>query len=118
MAHYKRPHVIYEPAEDVFINVHEAVIGGIVIPAGFRFDGASIPRFLRWWKDRAALGLVATMVHDWLYRHRGKVQGLSLSRKKVDKIFYRDMLRDHVPKRRARIAYIGVRIGGFKAWRD
>lgn len=38
------------------------------IEAGFEWDGASIPSFLRWWKSKwAKCSLEGTLVHDALY---------------------------------------------------
>jgi hypothetical protein len=41
------------------------------IPAGFRWDGASIPNILHWWERPWADWLVIpSLVHDYLYRYR------------------------------------------------
>ena len=59
--------------------------GGIVyqVPAGFRWNGASIPFFLWWWVSPwSAWVVLASCVHDWLYTTR------TLSRRDADRILY------------------------------
>jgi len=43
------------------------------IPKGFETDIASVPRLLRWLYDRADMGLVAPVVHDYLCELNGSV---------------------------------------------
>jgi hypothetical protein len=73
------------------------------IPSGFRYDGASVPRFL--WSVTGitpdGLHRAATLIHDYLYVNR--IHGLS--RRQVDKLFYEQMLKLGVPKRKALIMY-------------
>ena len=42
------------------------------IPKGFRFDGASVPRFLWWWLPPIADYMPAVVVHDYLYQNGPK----------------------------------------------
>jgi len=61
----------------------------ILVPAGFRYDLASVPRFL--WRLIAPfeLGLAAATVHDWLYRNGGVVRSRTwrLTRAESDWVF-------------------------------
>ena len=40
-----------------------------VIPAGFQFDGASIPKFLRAFFSPVGVLLVGGLVHDYMYKY-------------------------------------------------
>ena len=87
----------------------------LVIPAGFKSDGASVPRFF--WRSVFPPGdsraLTAAFAHDYVYRthHEG------WTRKMADDMFY-DLLReDRVPWFNAQAAYWGVRLFGFSSWK-
>ena len=41
----------------------------IIVPKGFLFDGASVPRFLWWLLSPVDLLLIPGLVHDYAYRH-------------------------------------------------
>ena len=41
----------------------------VVIPAGFEFDGASIPRTFRWLLSPVGLLLIPGLIHDYAYLH-------------------------------------------------
>ena len=59
---------------------------GVDVPAGFEFDGASVPR-LFWWLLPPLSGesAEAAALHDYLYTHRGHVEPFCLSRMLCDK---------------------------------
>lgn len=40
----------------------------VTVPAGFIFDGASVPRVPGIWEAFGDYGLEAACIHDWLYR--------------------------------------------------
>ena len=87
-----------------------------VIPRGFESDGASVPRFF--WRlvcpplDHRAVR--AGVAHDWIYR----TQPVDWSRKEADKMFLCFLIEDGLPPVRARLAYWGVRLGGWRAWNE
>lgn len=87
-----------------------------VIPAGFESDGASVPRFF--WRivcpptDPQAVR--AGVAHDWIYR----TQPEGWTREEADKMFYDLLVEDGMLRCRARLAYLGVRIGGWRAWNE
>ena len=85
----------------------------LIIPSGFKSDGASVPRFF--WRivfppgDSRALR--AAFAHDYIYRTHPE----NWKRKEADKMFY-DLLReDGIGLFPALRAYWGVRLFG-KRW--
>ena len=87
-----------------------------VVPKGFDFDGASVPRIFRVsvcapLDPEAARGGCA---HDWIYRTQPK----GWTRATADLMFLCFLIEDGMPVHRALKAYIGVRIGGWIAWRE
>ena len=63
-----------------------------VIPKGFQFDGASIPKFLHTWLSPTGVLLMGGLVHDYAYKYatlRGKDGGTwgKMNQKEADQIF-------------------------------
>lgn len=88
------------------------VYNDIVVPAGFIYDGASVPALITnilpkigYKYDRASC------LHDWLY---ATADIHKISRKDCDEIFYEAMLSDKVNKNLARLIYWAVRGFGAK----
>lgn len=88
----------------------------IRIPAGFIFDGASVPRLFWLGISPTELGVVAPLVHDWLYRTGGQYG--ALSRGDADSIFLDHMKAEGVSGWRRWAAYTAVRAFGRGSWRD
>lgn len=108
----------------------------IVIPAGFEYDGASVPRIVWTLAGIVPDGLIrgAALVHDYIYRYKGKFppnrwfwrasggdlapveSGKSLSRAEADALFYRIMREAGMSRYRAALAYVGVRAFGMLSW--
>ena len=96
----------------------------IRIPAGFHYDGASVPKIVRSLLDEVDLKLTAPLVHDVLYRYGGDLPSGWLSggerrfytRREADALFRRILDEEGVPKRREWAAWIGVRLGGRCSW--
>lgn len=114
----------------------------LVVPQWATSDLASVPRFL--WSVCAPfeLGLAAPFVHDYLYRHAGRIECMVVSngfglrardltdnsrysayyavhvfgREQVDKIFLDLMEQEGVSWWRRQSAYRAVRMFGGKAW--
>lgn len=92
-----------------------------LIPIGFEFDLASIPRFLWSIISSFELSIAAPLIHDYLYRFEGNnkhhratspTPGLisqRISRKRADEIFYDIMIMEGVPKWKAVAAFRAVR---------
>ncbi len=99
---------------NVFTLLHPISHYGVIVPAGFRSDGASVPRLL--WgvvfprDDRRAL--FGALFHDYLYRHHPA----GWTRAEADEAFHFLLLEGGVSFLRALRAYIGVRLFGKKAW--
>ena len=88
---------------------------GLTVPAGFKSDGASVPRFF--WRivfppgDQKALR--AAFIHDWMYRTHPE----GWIREMADMLFLKLLINDGIPKFSAVMAWMGVRLFGGKAWK-
>ena len=82
----------------------------------FRFDFASVPRFLWWlYPPQGTKGNpygIAALVHDWLLKHK-KIGGRSMSRKEADAIFLEIMLYTGCRKTLAYTMYSAVSANTF-----
>ncbi len=88
--------------------------GDFAVPAGFMYDGASIPRFF--WRVTGgpfqSPRCIAALLHDYLYATH------KVDRATAD-IIYRDMqFALGIAKYKARIEYRALRIFGGFAWRN
>lgn len=85
---------------------------GILVPEGFVTDFASVPRIL--WSLFPTTGEYssAALVHDYLYGSH------NLSRFLADAIFRAIMRQQGVPLWKCMAMYLGVRIGGYFAWKN
>ena len=91
---------------------------GLIIPAGFRFDLASVPRLF--WPLIAPfdLSLEAPLVHDFLYRfHQPAGFARPFRRGQVDRLLRVIAKREGVCCWRRSLAWLAVRVAGFWAWR-
>ena len=84
---------------------------GIHIPTGFIFDGASIPWLLQPIVRKGGKIFAPACIHDFLYRH---AKG---DRKACDIVFHTALLENGVNPSKAQTIYLGVRTGGWVAWR-
>jgi hypothetical protein len=90
----------------------------IIIPAGFRFDLASIPRQLWWAIGPHELSVEAALVHDWLYAHGGAPpDGPVYTRSEADALFSDMMALYGVARLRRMAAYRAVRLFGARHWK-
>lgn len=92
---------------------YQTALGLVVVPENFRSDGASMPRLF--WR---LIGhpfqmqyLREAILHDWLYRTQ------PCSRALADRIFY-ELLAGKVKPWRRKLIYMGLRLGGWVAWRQ
>jgi len=90
----------------------------IIIPKGFITDGASVPRVL--WRLAPpihATHLAAAIVHDYLYRCR-RLPHVEVSttfvdsRAVADAVFYEALVFLGMSRIKARVMWLGVRVGG------
>ena len=93
-----------------------------VIPAGFQFDGASIPKFLRTFFSPVGVLLIGGLVHDYAYKYKtllkiNKKDTMGeIDQKKADEIFRDINIIVNGFYTMNRLAYWSLRIGGFVAW--
>ena len=93
-----------------------------VIPAGFKFDGASIPKFLHMFLSPVGVLLIGGLVHDYAYKYAAlkpkskKDAILLLDQKKSDQIFRDINIEINGFYLMNYLAYWSLRIGGFMAW--
>jgi hypothetical protein len=103
---------VYTLLEDMTVVWNGKVL---VVPAGFKSDGASVPRFFwRWvFPPGDSRALKAAIAHDYVYRTHPE----GWTKPLADKMFY-DMLRENkVPFLNAKRAYWGVRLFGSSSWK-
>ena len=93
-----------------------------VIPAGFQFDGASIPKFMHTWLSPTGVLLMGGLVHDYAYKYQTllKLNQKStmgvIDQKKADQIFRDINIEQNGFHFLNYLAYWALRIGGFVAW--
>ncbi|HEA65793.1 MAG TPA: DUF1353 domain-containing protein [Desulfobacterales bacterium] len=85
-----------------------------LIPKGFIFDGASIPRCLWWFLSPVGLLLIPGLIHDFDYRYGKDL----VDRLVADKTFRGEIRIVTGTTIIPWIAYFAVRIGGWKAWKE
>ena len=95
----------------------------ITVPAGFRFDLASIPRIFWFLISPFELSISAPLLHDFLYAYDGAPPAGSIepprtyTRKEADQLFRTIMEIEGVPAWRRTSAYWAVRGFGWIGWR-
>ena len=82
-----------------------------IVPVGFIFDGASVPKFLTNILPRSGARYDrAVCLHDWLYASH------LADRKTADDLFLEAMRSDGVGKIKSWVMYRAVRVFGHKAY--
>ena len=93
-----------------------------IIPKGFTFDGASIPKFLRTFFSPVGVLLIGGLVHDYMYKYThckpvsAKGALLVVDQKRADQIFRDINIVVNGFYTMNYLAYWSLRIGGFVAW--
>lgn len=96
--------------------------GRVTIPAGYTWDGATVPR-IAW----SIVGLTpfgahdaASLKHDWLYGFEGQIPDYPhrLRRKFVDNMFFEDLEQLGFGGIELAVIKRFVRIGGYWFWRE
>jgi hypothetical protein len=111
----------WETVEPVEIPVGGGAL--LLIPAGYVFDLASVPRALHWIMDEDNLSTLAPLAHDFLYRtvppDPGTVwpDGWCCTRREADAILLALAIRQGCPSWRAWAGWAAVRVAGGGAWR-
>lgn len=90
------------------------------IPKGYEWDGATKPRFTWVITGYYPTGKMAepSVVHDWIYIHKGILPNSKYTRSRCDKLFYKHMLLSGVTPRMARLMFRIVRVFGLYYWRS
>ena len=92
-----------------------------VIPKGFVFDGASVPKILTTWLSPVGVLLIGGLIHDYMYRcgsllKSNKKNIQEVDQKKADEIFRDINIEVNGFYLMNYLAYYALRIGGFVAW--
>lgn len=93
-----------------------------VIPKGFIFDGASVPKFLASWLSPTGILLLGGLVHDYIYKYetlllKGKKKTEPLyTQKEADQLFRDINIEQNGIHVLNYAAYYALRLGGFVAW--
>lgn len=94
----------------------------LTIPLAYEFDGASVPRLIRWAPGYQRVGrhLWAALAHDWLIDEQRKPyqeRQADLPRVIADAIFVTLLLDTGVSRRQSRLMYTAVRLYSIvRAW--
>lgn len=121
--------ITYNARSDVFCVFQDWTITfagmTVTIPAGTASDLASIPRFLWWMMAPHELTIEAAIIHDVLYSHLGVIppswvaegEYRTFTRAESDAVLSEMADRFGAVDWRRRVAYGGVRAGGWPVWR-
>ena len=103
---------VYTLLEDLSVTWNGRVLR---IPAGFKSDGASVPRFFwRWvFPPGDSKAMCAAFAHDFVYRTHPD----GWTKQDADQMFYDLLRRNGVPYLNAKRAYLGVRLFGSSSWK-
>lgn len=99
-------------------------VGVILIPVGFIFDGASIPKMLRWILSPVGILLIPGLVHDFCYHnhfinvHADDVRQWDVSKDDADELFLEIADQETGLPFINQVAYQSVKYFGGKAWND
>lgn len=92
-----------------------------VVPKGFVFDGASVPKFLAMWLSPVGLLLIGGLVHDYGYKYASLLTATGKKpvvkdQKEMDIIFRDVCIEVNGFKVLNYLAYYALRLAGFVAW--
>ena len=94
-----------------------------VVPKGFQFDGASVPKFLAMWLSPVGVLLMGGLVHDYAFKYaalmddnKSRSHTLHLDQKAADKLFRDICIEVNGFKLLNYLAYWALRAAGFVAW--
>ena len=108
----------WEVAEDFWFTLEG---GNYMIPAGFQFDGASVPKFLATFLSPVGVLLMGGLVHDYGYKYATLLRddGTTIGYKNQahwDRIFRDICIEVNGFKFLNYLAYWTLRLAGFVAW--
>jgi hypothetical protein len=100
--------------------VYSAVLEAeLCVPAGFTFDGESIPPLLHWLVPPFGQSKRGACVHDYLYRHAGYFSAGVLNpvtRAQADAVYRELVALKGLPRWRATVRWATLRLVGWWAW--
>ena len=108
----------WEVAKDFNYSINKQ---NFVIPKGFKFDGASVPKFLAQFLSPVGVLLIGGLIHDYGYKYEtlllknGKTIGIR-SQQWMDKTFRDINIEVNGFYFLNYLAYWALRIGGWAAW--
>lgn len=96
----------------------------IIVPGGFIFDGASIPRVFWWFLSPTGLLFIPALCHDFGYKYNKLIWYNSVHKRKTknfNRRFWDDLflkIANHVNGMNPinRTAWLAVRSGGWRIW--
>lgn len=94
----------------------------LTVPAGFRFDLASVPRLFWPLVAPFELSIAAPLLHDFLYRHAGAppppaaLPPRRYARRDADRLFREVMAVEGVAAWRRHVAWAAARVLGAPSW--
>ena len=102
-------------------TVYSAVLDAIItVPAGFTFDGESIPTALRALVPPFGQSKRGACIHDYLYRHHGYRTPAGdfhpVTRAQADAVYRELVLAKGLPSWRAAVRWGVLRLVGWRAW--
>jgi len=104
-------------------DFHYSINGeDFVIPKGFQFDGASIPKFLHTWLSPVGVLLMGGLIHDYGYKYatllkKDKKTTIGIKDQKwMDQTFRDINIEQNGFHLLNKLAYWALRLGGFVAW--
>lgn len=93
--------------------------GRVQVQRGFITDFGSVPSMAKWLVDNDDPDIVyGALPHDQLYRTKGQLNGVQLTRRDADIILYHAMLHAGAPMFKAKLVFQCVRVGGSGSWRE
>ena len=108
----------WEVAEDFWFTLEG---GNYMIPAGFQFDGASVPKFLATFLSPTGVLLIGGLVHDYGYKYATLLHDDGTTFGYKDQAYWDRIFRDicievNGFKFLNYLAYWTLRLFGFVAW--
>ena len=95
-----------------------------VIPAGFKFDGASIPKFLHTFLSPVGVLLIGGLIHDYIYKYETLLKANKkdtmgvITQKEADEIFRDINIEINGFFLMNYLAYYSLRLAGFVSWNN
>lgn len=110
----------WEITQDYFYSINGT---RLMIPSGFVFDGASVPKFFRSWLSPMGVLLIGGLIHDYGYKYQtllkdtGKQCNGIKTQKEMDIVFRNVNIEVNGFHLLNYLAYYALKLGGFVAWK-